>query len=254
MDNFRLDGCRAVVTGGGRGIGAGLAKGLADAGADLVLVARSQSQLEKTRDEILRTGRDVGIVAADLSRKEEIDGMFDELVSHHGPVDILVNNAGTTRRAPAHELDLEDWQAVIDVNLTAAFAMCRAFARHRIAAGEGGRIVNVGSLMSSTTRRDNAPYASSKGGILLLTKALAVDWAEYRILVNAIGPGFIKTPLTEPLSKDPDFDRWVKERCPLGRWGSPGDLAGAVIFLASPAANFVTGQILYVDGGWLARF
>ena len=254
MDAFRLDGRQALVTGGSKGIGAGLARGLAEAGADIVLMARGQRELEKTRDELRDTNRSIGIAACDLSRSDQIAGYFAYTEREHGPVDILVNNAGTTRRAPAHELSLDDWQIVLDVNLTAAFAMSQAFAQARIAAKQPGKIINIGSLMSSTTRKDNAPYAASKGGILLLTKALAVDWAPHRILVNGIGPGFINTQMTQPLVDDPEFNRWVIDRCPTGRWGSPSDLAGAVVFLASPAADFVTGQMLYVDGGWLARF
>ena len=254
MDAFRLDGKRALVTGGSKGIGAGLARGLADAGADIVLVARHKNELEQARSDLQDTGREIGISVCDVSKTDDIHDVFSEIVQQEGPIDILVNNAGTTRRAPAHELDLDDWRMVIDVNLTAVFALCQAFAKKRISDKQPGKIINIGSLMSSTTRKDNAPYAASKGAVLLLTRALAVDWAAYDIRVNAIGPGFINTPLTEPLVDNPEFNEWVTERCPQGRWGTPGDLAGAAVFLASPASDFVTGEILYVDGGWLARF
>ena len=254
MESFRLDGRRALVTGGSKGIGVGLARGLAEAGADIVLMARNEKELEQTRDVLQETGRSIGIASSDLSRPEEIPQVYADVEAQHGPVDILVNNAGTTYRSPAHELPLSNWQNVIDVNLTAAFAMSQAFAQSRMAAGAPGKIINIGSLMSSTTRQDNAPYAASKGGILLLTKALAVDWAPYQIRVNAIGPGFISTSLTQPLVENPEFSQWVKERCPAGRWGAPSDLAGAAVFLASPASDFVTVQMLYLDGGWLARF
>jgi len=254
MDAFRLDGKRALVTGGSKGIGAGLARGLADAGADIVLMARHQKELEQARSELQDTGREIGISVCDVSKTDDIHDVFSEIVQQEGPIDILVNNAGTTHRAPAHELDLDDWRMVIDVNLTAVFALCQAFAKKRISDKQPGKIINIGSLMSSTTRKDNAPYAASKGAVLLLTRALAVDWAAFDIRVNAIGPGFINTPLTEPLVDNPEFNEWVTERCPQGRWGTPGDLAGAAVFLASPASDFVTGEILYVDGGWLARF
>ena len=254
MDAFRLDGKRALVTGGSKGIGAGLARGLADAGADIVLMARHQKELEQARSELQDTGREIGISVCDVSKTDEIHDVFSEIVQQEGPIDILVNNAGTTRRAPAHELDLDDWRMVIDVNLTAVFALCQAFAKKRISDKQPGKIINIGSLISSTTRKANAPYAASKGAVLLLTRALAVDWAAFDIRVNAIGPGFINTPLTEPLVDNPEFNEWVRERCPQGRWGTPGDLAGAAVFLASPASDFVTGEILYVDGGWLARF
>jgi gluconate 5-dehydrogenase len=150
-------------------------------------------------------------------------------------------------------LTLDDWRTVIDLNLTAAFALSQAFARDRIAAGKPGKIINIASLMSSASRPGTSPYTASKGGILSLTQALALDWAKHGIHVNAIGPGYIDTPLTKPLVDDPKFNAWVTERCPLGRWGTPDDLAGAAVFLASPASDFITGQIIYADGGWLAH-
>ena len=254
MDAFRLDGLRALVTGGSKGIGAGIARGLATAGADLVLVARGKEELERTRDELQDTGRRVEIFPCDLSKADDITEMFQQVIGDYGAVDVLVNNAGTTHRAPAHEIPLESWRVVLEVNLTSAFVLSQIFAKERISSGKPGKIINIGSLMSSTTRQDNAPYAASKGGILLLTKALAVDWAPHRISVNAIGPGFIDTPLTRPLIDDPDFHNWVIGRCPAGRWGKPHDLVGAAVFLASSASDFVTGQMIYVDGGWLARF
>ena len=254
VDTFRLDGRRALVTGGSKGIGAGLARGLAEAGADIVLLARGQQELEQTRDELRTTGREIGICACDLSQTDAIEGTFQQIVQEQGPIDILVNNAGTTRRSPAHELSLEDWQLVLEINLTAVFALSRAFAKERISSNRSGKIINIGSLLSSTARQDNAPYAASKGGVLLLTKALSVDWAPHHIFVNAIGPGFINTPLTRPLVENPEFNEWVLGRCPMGRWGDPKDLTGAAVFLASAASDFVTGQMIYVDGGWLARF
>jgi gluconate 5-dehydrogenase len=151
-------------------------------------------------------------------------------------------------------MSLEDFDDVVRLNLTAVFALSQAFARERIASDRPGKIINIGSLMCAATRPGTSAYTASKGGILQLTKSLAVDWAPYRILVNAIGPGYIQTPLTAPLAADTDFDQWVKNRCPLGRWGTPNDLAGAAVFLASAASDFVTGQMLYVDGGWLATF
>ena len=254
MDAFRLNGRRALVTGGSRGIGVGLARGLANAGANIVLLARRRAELERAQDELSDTGCQISTFVCDLLDTDSVATSFAQLVEEHGPIDILINNAGMTHREAAHELALEDWQAVIDLNLTATFALSQAFANERIAAHRPGKIINIGSLLSSTARRDNAPYAASKGGILLLTKALAVDWAAYDIHVNAIGPGYIETPLTKTLVEDPEFNGWVKERCPVGRWGKPSDLAGAAVFLASSASDFVTGQMIYVDGGWLARF
>lgn len=254
MPNFRLDGKRALVTGGSRGIGLGIAKGLADAGARLVLVARGEAELESARAELAALGAEVEVASSDISNAEDIADDFQTIVDTFGSIDILVNNAGMSRRGPAHEISLDDWLAVIDLNLTSVFELCKAFAKHRISLSQPGRIVNIGSLMCSASRAGTAPYTATKGAILMLTKSLAIDWAQYGILVNAIGPGYIDTPLTASLKSDPKFDEWVKERCPLGRWGNPADLAGAAVFLASEAASFITGQIIYVDGGWLARF
>lgn len=253
MDRFRLDGKQAVVTGGSRGIGLGLARGLAEAGADIVLVARRVEELAEAAKDLADTGRRISTMPFDLADSDAIAGFYERIVAEQGPVDILVNNAGMSRRGPAHELSLDDWQTVMDLNLTATFALCQAFAKERIASQRPGKIVNIGSLMSSASRPGTSPYTASKGGILLLTKALALDWAKYDIRVNAIGPGYIETPLTKPLVDDPKFDAWVKERCPLGRWGKPEDLASVAVFLASPASDFITGQIIYADGGWLAH-
>ena len=167
-------------------------------------------------------------------------------------MDILVNCAGTTIRGPAEDFELEDWEAVHRVNLTSAFELSKAFCRHRKESGGGGRIINIGSLACAGARPTTAAYASSKGGLLMLTKSLAVEWAGYGITVNAIGPGYIATELTAPLQSDEDFTKWVISKTPLGRWGMPEDLVGAAVLLASKAGAFITGQIIYVDGGWLA--
>lgn len=254
MISFRLDGKRALVTGASKGIGLGIAQGLADAGASVVLVARGQEGLDVAAGELRSRGAKVETAAFDLAKLDEIESFYQNLVVRHGGFDILINNAGMNRRGPAHELSMADYQAVIDLNLGSVYAMSCAFARERIAAKQPGRIVSIASLTSSATRPTIAPYSASKGGVLMLTRALALDWASHGILVNAIGPGYIDTPLNEPLKNNPQFDCYVKERCPLGRWGTPEDLAGAAVFLSSDAASFITGQILYVDGGWLARF
>jgi gluconate 5-dehydrogenase len=253
MPDFRLDGQRALVTGGNRGIGLGLARGLAEAGANLVLSARNADDLAAAQRELAPLGVDVQIAPFDVAQIAQIAGFYHDIVTRFGPIDILINNAGGTRRGPAHELSLDDWQTVLDLNLTSVFELSRCFAKERIAAARPGRIINVGSLMCNSARAGTSPYAATKGGILLLTKALAMDWAPYGILVNAIGPGYIETPLTAPLKAKPEFDAWVTQTCPLSRWGTPADLAGAVTFLASPAASYITGQIIYIDGGWLAK-
>jgi len=254
MNQFRLDGSLALVTGGSRGIGLGTAQAMAHAGADVILVARNCTELEHAAAEVQLPGRKVAFSAFDFHEVERIPAWYDELVSLHGRPDILVNTAGVTRRAPAESLSMTDWDEVITVNLTAVFATSQAFARHCIAAGARGRIINIASLMTAVARRTTAAYTASKGGIGQLTKALAVDWADKGIRVNAIAPGFIATKLTEPLWKDPEFDAWVQKRTPFGRWGLPEDIALPAVFLASPASDFITGQVIYVDGGILATF
>jgi gluconate 5-dehydrogenase len=254
MNKFRLDGKRGLVTGGSRGIGFGIAKALAEAGADIALVARSEDQLREARERLEATGRRIWLFPFDMGQVDGIDELYARITAETGGIDILINNAGGTRRGPAESMSSEDWDFVINLNLTSVFTLCRAFARQRIESGNPGKIVNIASLMSESVREQNAPYAASKGGIRQLTKALAVDWARYGINVNAIGPGYIRTELTQSLWTDDKFDQWVRERTPAGRWGSPEDLAYAALFLVSPASDFITGHILYVDGGFLSRF
>jgi len=251
---FRLEGRRVLVTGGSKGIGLGIASAMATAGADVILVARNAGELETAAASLRATGRQIRVSAFDLRHTEAIPGWFASLVETHGPPDILVNAAGITRRAPAEELKVEDWNDTLAINLTAVFLLSQAFARASFAACARGKIINIASLMTAAARRTTAAYTASKGGIGQLTKALAVDWADKGILVNAIAPGYIATRLTEPLLSDPKFDAWVKQRCPLGRWGAREDIAWPAVFLASAAADYITGQILYVDGGGMATF
>lgn len=254
MKQFRLDDKVSLVTGSSRGIGLGIAEALADAGSDLVLTARDKKTLEKAREKLSNTGRHVWIYSFDMSNTDQISSLFAEIAKDTGGLDILVNNAGGTRRGPADTLAMADWNFVINLNMTATFALSQAFAKDRIKRGSKGKIINIASLMSETVREDNAPYAASKGGIRQLTKALAVDWAKYGINVNAIGPGFIQTDLTRALWEDKSFDKWVKWKTPWARWGKPEDIGNAAVYLAAPASDFVTGHILYVDGGMLSTF
>jgi gluconate 5-dehydrogenase len=254
LNQFRLDEKVALVTGGSRGIGFGIAKALAEAGANLALIARDKKTLDESREKLSSTGRKVWIYAFDMSSTDRIGDLFAEVAGDTGGADILVNNAGGTRRGPADTLTAEDWNFVINLNMTATFTLCQQFARERIKSRKRGKIINIASLMSETVREDNAPYAASKGGIRQLTKALAVDWAKHQINVNAIGPGFIQTGLTKPLWEDESFDKWIKWKTPWARWGKPEDLGHAAVYLAAPASNFVTGHILYVDGGLLSTF
>ncbi|TKJ36249.1 MAG: gluconate 5-dehydrogenase [Planctomycetes bacterium B3_Pla] len=250
---FNLSGRTALVTGGGRGIGLAIARGLAEHGADVAIVARTKEQLEEAARQIeTETGRKVWIFQFDLAKVELLEGLFESLIAETGGIDILVNCAGATIRGAAEEVDLKTWNQVIEINLTSAFVLSQAFCRHRKKQGKAGKIINIGSLTCHGARPTTAAYASSKGGLLMLTKTLAVEWAKYNINVNAIGPGYIATELTEPLWTDDEFNRWVHSKTPLGRWGRPEDLAGTAVLLASKAGDFITGQIIYVDGGWLA--
>ena len=259
-DPFSLAGRRALVSGGSRGIGLGVALAMADAGAALALVSRDPDSLQAARAQVTARGGQAAVYPHDLTDVDGIEALYRR-VRADGPVDILVNNAGSTRRAPAERITHADWEFVLDLNLTAVFRLCQEFGRDRIARAardqapaQPARIINIASLMSEQVREDNAHYAATKGAIRQLTKSLAVEWAKYRINVNAIGPGYIKTDLTRPLWEDDDFDAWVRGRAPLGAWGAPSDIGTAAVFLASPAANYITGQTLYVDGGWLSRF
>jgi gluconate 5-dehydrogenase len=250
---FDLSGKTVLVTGGSRGIGLSVAKALAEHGADVAIVARTQEQLEAAKQQIQAdTNKKVWTFPFDIKNIKGIEGFFKNIVSATKGVDILVNCAGMTVRGPSEEVDLKTWNQVIEVNLTAVFVISQAFCRHRKQAGKAGRIINIGSLTCHGARPTTAAYASSKGGLLMLTKTLAVEWAKYNINVNAIGPGYIATELTEPLWSDEEFTKWVLSKTPLGRWGRPDDLVGTAVLLASKAGDFITGQIIYVDGGWLA--
>lgn len=250
---FSLSGKTALVTGGGRGIGLALAKGLAEHGADVALVARTKKQLEAAARKIqAETARNAWTFPFDVENVEDIEGLFESIIAQTQGIDILVNCAGMTIRGPAEDVDLMTWNRLIQVNLTSVLVLSQAFCRHRRQAGKPGRIINIGSLTCHAARPTTAAYGSSKSGLLMLTKTLAVEWAKYKINVNLIGPGYIATDLTKPLRTDEEFNRWVIEKTPLARWGRPEDLVGTAVLLASRAGDFITGQIIYVDGGWLA--
>ncbi|MDH7598128.1 MAG: SDR family oxidoreductase [Sedimentisphaerales bacterium] len=252
-DLFDLSGRTALVTGASRGIGRALAEGLAKYSADLALVARSEDQLLAAKQQISTlTGRRVWIFPADLSRLDSIQDLFEQVIDKVGSVDILVNAAGTTIRRPSEQLQPADLEAVMAVNLNAPLLLSQALFRHCKDRGRPGRIINVASLLFHAARPTIAAYTASKMALVGLTRTLAVEWACHRINVNAIAPGYIRTDLTLGLQRDPEFDRWVISNTPLGRWGLPSDLIGTAVLLASRAGEFITGQVLFVDGGWSA--
>ena len=247
---FDLSGKVAVVTGANTGIGQGLAIAMAEAGADVALVGRTPA--EETADKVRAAGRRAAIVGADLSTIAPVQDVVGQTVAELGGLDILVNNAGIIRRADALEFSEEDWDAVIDTNLKSVFFLCQAAARHMVQQGKG-KIINIASMLSFQGGIRVPSYTASKSGVAGLTKLLANEWAAKGISVNAIAPGYIATNNTAALQADETRNRQILERIPAGRWGQPSDLAGAVVFLASDASNYVQGHVLAVDGGWLAR-
>ena len=253
LDRFRLDGKVALVTGASRGLGAGMAAGLAAAGADVLLHASEQPAAVTAAAIASATGKTPVTLTADLADRAAADRLMADAIAVHGRLDILINNAGLIRRRPAAEHPDDDWDRVLEVDLSNVFRLCRAAGRHMIARGQGGKIVNIASLLSFQGGVTVPGYAAAKGGVMQLTKALANEWAAHRINVNAIAPGYMETDNTVALRADASRHRQITERIPAGRWGTPEDLAGAAIFLASPASDYVNGHVLVVDGGWMGR-
>jgi 2-deoxy-D-gluconate 3-dehydrogenase len=252
LDAFRLDGAAALVTGASAGLGAAMAVALAEAGADVAVHGNTRSPAD-TCARVERSGRRAAPVVGDLADRAVSGRLVDETVAAFGRIDILVNNAGIIRRAPAAQFTDEDWDYVVEVNLTSAFRLARAAGRQMIASGRGGKIINIASVLSFQGGVTVPAYAAAKGGIAQLTKALANEWAAKGINVNAIAPGYMETTNTTALREDPVRHRQILERIPAGRWGVPGDLAGVVVFLASAAASYLHGHVLVVDGGWMGR-
>jgi gluconate 5-dehydrogenase len=248
---FDLTGRIALITGSSRGIGTALARALASAGARVVLNGRETTRLELTATQLRHEGIKVTTAAFDVTDEAGATAAIATVEQDIGPIDILVNNSGINLRSPLEDLPTETWERVIGTNLTGAFKVGRAVARHMITR-QRGKIINVCSINSELARYSIAPYVTSKGGLKNLTKGMAVDWARYNIQVNGLGPGYYATDMTAPLMQDPEFDAWLRKRVPAGRWGDVKELSGAIIFLASPASDFMTGQMLYVDGGLTA--
>ncbi len=247
---FDLGGKVAIVTGANTGIGQAIALSLAAAGADIAAVGRTPA--EETVEKVRALGRKAEIVSADLSSIEPVQRVVDETIEKLGGLDILINNAGIIRRADSVDFTEEDWDAVIDTNLKSTFFLAQAAGRHMLAQGSG-KIVNIASLLSFQGGIRVPSYTASKSGVAGLTKLLANEWAAKGVNVNAIAPGYIATNNTAALQADETRNRQIQERIPAGRWGDASDIGGAAVFLASPAANYIHGHVLAVDGGWLAR-
>jgi gluconate 5-dehydrogenase len=245
---FRLDGQLALVTGSSGGIGLALARGLAQAGARVVLNGRDAAKLAQAEALLAGEGLTVHARAFDVTQRDAVDAAIGEIESELGAIDVLVNNAGMTRRAAFHELAPADWDDVMRTNVDSIFHVGQAVARHMVAR-QRGRIINICSVMSELGRPGTAVYTASKGAVKMLTKGMAIDLGPHGINVNGIGPGYFKTELTEKLVADENFSAWLINRTPSRRWGDVEDLAGAVVFLASDASRFVNGHVLYVDGG-----
>jgi len=248
---LELTGRTAVVIGGTSGIGRAIAHGLADAGADVICTSRRQEQVDAAAGEIEEKGRSTIRVTTDVSDRSSIEGLLAEASAAFGKVDILVNSAGRTKRSPSLEVDDDTWNEILETNLTGTLRACQVFGRHMIENGYG-RIVNIASLSTFVSLFEVAAYSASKAAVASLTKSLAIEWAKHGVNVNAIAPGVFRTALNQQLLDETPRGQEFLARTPMGRFGKVEELAGAAVFLASEAASFVTGEVLVVDGGFLA--
>ncbi len=251
LQKFDLSGKVALVTGASRGIGEGLAMALAEAGADMALVARTEDALGGVAARVRELGRRSLVVPTDVSRVADIQAMVDRVIDDYGRLDILVNAAGVQRRKPILEMTEEDWEFVTSVNLKAVYFCSQAAARQMIKQGKG-KIINIASLTSTIGIANVSVYAATKGGVLSLTRSMSREWSRDGVNVNAVAPGYFHTELTKRLYDDPTWNQWIVDRTPMGRWGEIEDLKGTTVFLASEASDFITGQMINVDGGWLS--
>jgi gluconate 5-dehydrogenase len=249
---FDLTGKVAVVAGGGRGIGAAIALGLADAGADIAIAARTRSDIDTVAAAVTERGRRSVAIQLDVSKVDELEPAVDRVIDELGEIDILFNVAGINIRKPATELSEDDFDQVMDVNFKGAYFLSQQVGKRMIARGQGGKIVNIASLATGMGLPKITVYTGSKGALGQLTKGLAVEWAEHDIQVNALAPGFVATALNNHLWENEEFNTWILDRTPARRVGTPQDMVGTALFLAASASDFVTGQVIYVDGGIMA--
>jgi len=248
---FSIAGKTALVTGATGALGKAFASGLAQHGAKVILSGRNKEKLEAKVQELKNDGFDAYAYVFDVTSSEQVNVAVQEIEQKIGPIDILVNAAGIQVRAPLDKFKDEDWNKIIGVNLTGTYIVAKAVVQSMIKR-KSGKIINIGSVQNELGRPTIAPYAASKGGLKMLTKGMAVDWAKYNIQVNGIGPGYFKTEMTRELYENPEFDAWLRSRTPSNRWGNPNELIGALLFLASDASSYINGQMIYVDGGLLA--
>lgn len=245
---FALEGRRALITGSSQGIGLALARGLAAAGASIVLNGRDQGKLDKAQAELQKTGVHADLLVFDVTDHKGIRAAVDDFEASSGQIDILINNAGMQHRSPLEEFPPDAFETLLQTNIASVFHVGQACARHMIARGKG-KIINIASVQTALARPGIAPYTATKGAVANLTKGMATDWARHGLQCNAIAPGYFETPLNAALVSDPDFTEWLAKRTPAGRWGKVDELVGAAIFLASDASSFVNGHTLFVDGG-----
>ena len=252
LDRFNLKNKCGIVTGAGSGIGKGMATGLAEAGARVALAGRDVAKLETAAGAMTAAGHDVWPFQVDMAEPDSIAALAASVIDHFGRIDFLFNNAGMIYRAPAETFPLDQWEAMMRVNLTGPFILSQAVARQMIAQGSGGAIVNTSSLIAVFGGVSVPAYAATKGGITQLTKSMSNDLAHHGIRVNAIGPGWVKTEMTAALQTNTERFDAISRRIPLGRWAEPRDLAGLAVFLASDASAYITGQVIFIDGGYMA--
>lgn len=249
---FDLSGKRALITGGTHGLGMAMAKGLAEAGAELIINGHTPSKMEEAVKEYQSHGYKVHSFIFDVTDENKVQTFVNKIENEVGPIDILVNNAGIIKRVPLLEMEEKEFRKVIDVDLVGPFIMSKYVAKHMIKRKEG-KIINICSMMTELGRNSVGAYASAKGGLKMLTRNMATEWAKHNIQINGIGPGYFATEQTAPIRKEGHpFNEFIISRTPAGRWGKPSDLAGTAVFLSSKASDFVNGQIVYVDGGILA--
>jgi len=249
---FSIKNKRILITGSSGGLGLAFARGLGDAGAIIILNGRDKKKLKEAQGTLERRKIKVHLLPFDVTKPREVRNAVSLAEKKIGPIDVLINNAGINLRGPLESISDKTWKQVIDINLSGVFYTAREVAAGMIKR-RAGKIINISSLMSEAARPSTGPYTASKGGVKLLTKAMAAEWGKHNIQINAVGPGYFLTEMTAKLAQDKVFDEWVKKRTPASRWGKPEELIGALIFLSSSASDFVSGQTIHVDGGFLAQ-